>query len=60
MADETALHIRGVSLKAGRAAIDEIIRPYIRATRSPAPADGAVASVSIRGVVDPRFLGGST
>lgn len=42
------------------ARIDEVIRPYIRATRSPAPADGAVASVSIRGVVDPRFLGGST
>lgn len=40
--------------------IDEIIRPYIRAIRAETPEGGAVASVSIRGIVDPRFIDGAT
>lgn len=39
------------------ARIDAIVRPYVRATRADAPAGSAVASISVRGVVDPRFVG---
>lgn len=38
------------------ARIDAIVRPYVRATRADAPAGSAVASISVRGVVDPRFV----
>lgn len=38
------------------ARIDEIVRPYIRATRAEAPTGSTVASVSVRGIVDARFV----
>ncbi|MBD8479385.1 helix-turn-helix domain-containing protein [Microbacterium sp. CFBP 8794] len=38
------------------ARIDAIVRPYVRATRADVPAGSAVASISVRGVVDPRFV----
>lgn len=36
--------------------IDAIVRPYIRATRGDAPTGSSVASISVRGIVDPRFV----